>query len=125
MISYAKNNPLVAALLSLVAALSLFGLSGNAGASEQSQQVVTAMGGMNSAQNKWVTAECPAGKSIYSSGGKITWGQDFHVPHNVHIVSIAPSLKADGKTGTVEVHAAEDQDGISADWAIKAYIVCG
>jgi hypothetical protein len=75
---------------------------------------VAATGPTNS-QDKHATARCPEGKRVVGTGGEIIGGEG-----QVGITYLLP----DDDLTRVHVRGAEDQDGTSADWAVRAYAVC-
>jgi hypothetical protein len=76
--------------------------------------VVKSSGPPNSAPSHTATAECPAGQALLGLGGKSEGGGGQVVLDTL----AAP-------TGdTAVVHGHEDQDGTSANWAVKAFAIC-
>jgi hypothetical protein len=70
--------------------------------------------GSSSAASHTAEAECPAGQALLGLGGK-SEGSDGQV--------VLDALAArTGDTATVRGH--EDEDGTSADWAVRAYAIC-
>lgn len=70
---------------------------------------------LSNSRNKHATARCPAGKRVVGSGGEIVGGNG-----QVAMQYMIP----DANLTRVHVRGAEDQDGMSANWAARAYAIC-
>ncbi|MFE7873225.1 hypothetical protein ACFUYE_23110 [Micromonospora humida] len=68
----------------------------------------------NSTASRAVTATCPAGKSLHGVGGEIVGGEG-----QVRLTEMRPTSST-----TATVRAAEDENGFSGNWKVRAYAVC-
>jgi hypothetical protein len=71
--------------------------------------------GPTNSRNKHATARCPRDKRVVGTGGQIIGGRG-----QVGITYLFP----DEDLTRVHVRGAEDQDGMDAGWAVRAYAVC-
>ncbi|MEV4664454.1 hypothetical protein AB0J85_21200 [Micromonospora echinofusca] len=68
----------------------------------------------SSAATRSITATCPAGKRVHGVGGEILGGDG-----QVRLTQMRATTST-----TVTVSAAEDEDGFSSNWKVRAYAVC-
>ncbi|GGL98845.1 MULTISPECIES: hypothetical protein [Micromonospora] len=61
-----------------------------------------------------VTATCPAGTRVHGVGGEVVGGDG-----QVRLTELRPTSST-----TVTVRAAEDENGFSGSWKVRAYAVC-
>jgi hypothetical protein len=70
---------------------------------------------LSTSQNKHATARCDAGKRVVGTGGELIGANG-----QVAIQYMIP----DTDLTRVHVRGAEDQDGTTANWAVRAYALC-
>ncbi|MEU5944496.1 hypothetical protein ABZ793_02930 [Micromonospora sp. NPDC047465] len=68
----------------------------------------------SSAATRSVVATCPPGTRVHGVGGEILGGDG-----QVRLTQMLPTTST-----TVTVGAAEDEDGFSSNWKVRAYAVC-
>jgi hypothetical protein len=75
----------------------------------------------SSSGNKSVSVSCPAGTQVHSAGGALLSGSLQLATGNLIIDKIA----VDPSVTRVTVHGAEDENGTTDTWAVRAVAVCG
>ncbi|WP_432901406.1 hypothetical protein ACQP1S_30525 [Micromonospora matsumotoense] len=78
------------------------------------EQRVTVDSADNSTASRTVTATCPAGTRLHGVGGEIVGGEG-----QVRLTEMRPTSST-----TATVRAAEDENGFSGNWKVRAYAVC-
>jgi hypothetical protein len=75
----------------------------------------------SSSGNKSVSLSCPAGTQVHSAGGALLSGSLQLAPGNLIIDKIA----VDPSVTRVTVRGAEDENGTTDTWAVRAVALCG
>lgn len=108
---------LILLALAVVALMTLFSTSERADATS-TVQIIETTGVYNSTGLKVATSTCPAGTTVYGSGGRVNSPSGNY--DKIHLVEVRARTQT-----TVTVMASEVTAGYTGNWQVVAIAYCG